>query len=828
MKSLLLSIVLMISAWSFLSAQSMIDNFDSSAEDSVYELNVEGGLSSITLSDNTTDFMEGTGSLNCKAVIGEYHPWGSFAQLIYREDSTDVQDWSISDSLSIWLKINTPPAHPEYMVFRFHIADRPSPEDPIEEYVYENLTVIDYQSGWFQLKVPIFEREQNVAGDLVPDSTGFILAPTTWGGFTYNNRELDRDKIVGYNIGMITSGWNPNPNIPADSIEIQYDAFVRFGTRAVPLIIFNGMETPSSLELFTWGQSSVVVEEGTGATPNTNSLKWTQGDEWGNGWSGFGYNLLNGPINMAGSWVQDSLKFKMKVPAGTGPVRAQFESGADGKNGTVFQPIDDDQWHDYALPLRDFVPQDATTQFDSSAIIVFGFMAEASAQAGRVILFDDVWTGNPDFDVIPPAAPTNVTATVVQDYLNSISWTDVPGETGETYTIYYSENPITNIEDPGVEVVAIGVPENTEFINHGLRAPVTDQSVTYYYAVGCKDEAGNKGDISDNTPPVTNMAEGVTVINPTAPPGFAADGNLSEWAGITPFRMFVSDGSGTVVTNTTIDDDADLSVNAYVAMDNDYLYIAYDVTDDQVSRWVSVNSWEVDCPDLFIGLYNWHGAPHTSYQTGSEPDYHFRFNSNQVIIDNLGGHVVFDSSNVDYYWEEKFGDPGYVVEAKISFVDIAAVNGSNLFSPIVGMRIPIDHAVNDADGAPREGILTYSPNNQDQSYQDVSRWLYTWIGDQWVGVEDENNVVLSYELAQNYPNPFNPVTQIQYTIEQSSNVTLRVFDILGREVASLINENQNPGRYVVDFNASNFASGIYFYRLEAGSFIQVKKMILMK
>ena len=168
------------------------------------------------------------------------------------------------------------------------------------------------------------------------------------------------------------------------------------------------------------------------------------------------------------------------------------------------------------------------------------------------------------------------------------------------------------------------------------------------------------------------------------------------------------------------------------------------------------------------------------------------------------------------------------MEAKISFADIAAVNGSNLFSPLVGMRIPIDHAINDADGAPREGILTYSPNNQDQSYQDVSRWLYTWIGDQWVGVEDENNVVLSYELTQNYPNPFNPVTQIQYTIEQSSNVTLKVFDILGREVATLINENQNPGRYVVDFNASNFASGIYFYRLEAGAFIQVKKMILMK
>jgi hypothetical protein len=238
------------------------------------------------------------------------------------------------------------------------------------------------------------------------------------------------------------------------------------------------------------------------------------------------------------------------------------------------------------------------------------------------------------------------------------------------------------------------------------------------------------------------------------------------------------------------------------------------------------NQWEMDSPDLFIGLYNWHGAPHTAYQGGDEPDYHFRFNRHMAVIDNLG-HTILTSSDANYYWEERF-EPGYVVEAKISFADIAAANGDDLFSPIVGMRIPIDFAVNDADTGIREGIITYSPFNEDQSWNDVSRWLYTWIGDQWVGVEDEDNVVLSYELAQNYPNPFNPVTQIQYSLEQSSNVTLRVFDILGREVATLINENQNAGRHVVNFDASNFASGIYLYRLEAGSFVQVKKMILMK
>jgi len=824
MKSLLFGVIMSFTVWSFLLAQTTIDNFDSSADDSLYQLNVEGGLSSLTISDNTTDFVEGSGSLNCKSVIGEYHQWGSYTQLIYRTDSTDVLDWSISDSISIWIKVNTPPTHPEWMVFRFHIADRPTPEDPIEEYVYENATVLDYQSGWFQLKVPLLEREQNEAGDLIPDSTGFILAPTTWGGFTYNNRTLDRDKIIGYNIGMITSGYDPANNLPADSLEVQYDGFERFGARAVPFIIFNGLETPANLSLFTWGQSGVMVEEGTGATPNTNSLKWIQGDEFGNGWTGFGYNI-SAPINMAGSWIQDSLKFKMKSPSGTGPVRAQFESGGDGKNGTVFQPMDDGQWHDYALPLRDFVPQDGTTAFDSSAITVFGIMAEASGVAGREVYLDDIWTGNPDFDVIPPAVPTNLAATP-GTFINVITWSDVPGESNETYTVYYSENQITDTEAAGVEVVATRIPENTELLNHVLRAPVDDQSVSYYYAIVCKDEAGNKGDVSANTSLVTNMAEGVEVINPTAPTNFAADGDLSDWAGIAPFRTFPDDGSGSVVTNTTIDDDADLSVLTYVAMDNDYLYVAFDVTDDIVNRWASANSWENDAPDLYIGLYNWHGAPHTSLQGGAEPDYHFRFNSNQAIIDN-GSHVVFDSSNANYYWEEKF-EPGYIVEAKISFADIAALTGDNLFSPLVGMRIPFDISINDADTGIREGILTYSPFNEDRSYQDVSRWLYTWVGGAWTDVEKDDNVVLSYDLSQNYPNPFNPVTQIRYTLEQSGNVTLRVFDVLGKEVATLVNENQNAGRHVVDFNASNFASGVYLYRLEAGSFLQVKKMILMK
>ena len=85
-----------------------------------------------------------------------------------------------------------------------------------------------------------------------------------------------------------------------------------------------------------------------------------------------------------------------------------------------------------------------------------------------------------------------------------------------------------------------------------------------------------------------------------------------------------------------------------------------------------------------------------------------------------------------------------------------------------------------------------------------------------------------YALAQNYPNPFNPATRIRYTIPEAGRVSLKVFNLLGQEVASLVNQEQNAGNYVALFEANKLSSGVYFYRLEAGSFTQVLKMVLMK
>ena len=85
-----------------------------------------------------------------------------------------------------------------------------------------------------------------------------------------------------------------------------------------------------------------------------------------------------------------------------------------------------------------------------------------------------------------------------------------------------------------------------------------------------------------------------------------------------------------------------------------------------------------------------------------------------------------------------------------------------------------------------------------------------------------------YSLEQNYPNPFNPSTKIVYQLPQSENVSLKIYDVLGNEIVTLFNEEKGPGKYEIDFNASHLSSGIYFYTLRAGAYINTKKMILIK
>ncbi len=97
-----------------------------------------------------------------------------------------------------------------------------------------------------------------------------------------------------------------------------------------------------------------------------------------------------------------------------------------------------------------------------------------------------------------------------------------------------------------------------------------------------------------------------------------------------------------------------------------------------------------------------------------------------------------------------------------------------------------------------------------------------------IGEERSDELPTGFLLSQNYPNPFNPSTNLEYSIPSESFVELKVYDILGNEVATLVNDEQSAGVYRVDFNAANLPSGMYFARITANEFTQVVKMTLLK
>jgi hypothetical protein len=124
-------------------------------------------------------------------------------------------------------------------------------------------------------------------------------------------------------------------------------------------------------------------------------------------------------------------------------------------------------------------------------------------------------------------------------------------------------------------------------------------------------------------------------------------------------------------------------------------------------------------------------------------------------------------------------------------------------------------------------------------YQGVSLWEYAQITSSFVwdeytsawpltSVSDGNGATIEYGLSQNYPNPFNPSSDIRYQISEFRNVRLVVYDLLGREVTVLVDEEKGPGSYEVTFDAATLASGVYFYRLQSGDFVQTRKLLLLR
>ena len=725
----------------------------------------------------------------------------------------ELWDWSGYDSISFKYYNSIPASEANRIHLRLNISDYAGVDDNytgLGEYYYSFHYILDSEPGWNTVTMPLVRND---------DWNGGGLNLTGWAGDA-DNYEFDAHAVGGFHLEFSIGGGGEGDHVGGTVI---LDDFKLVGYKGVDLVIFNGMGTPPGWgNPFAWGGAQMFVTEGGGYLLGTNALTYVQQDAW----TGGGFNIVP-PVDLhSGSeWLSDSISFWMHSEADAPQLRLQFESGDNGKVGGNFTPVAAGGWNHYKYALKDFVYFDGTTEFDTSAITVFQILSEGNGASGRTFHFDNMWTGTPDIDVVAPVAPENVSGIPGTNF-NLVTWTDVDGEEEEMYDVFASESPITELGVPGVELVASNVLEGAQTATHYLFYPLEDASVTYYYAVLAVDAAGNVGNFGASSAPVTNTAKGIPTISLNVPSNFVADGDVSEWAdsGIMPF--IINPATGGVFSS--VDDESDLNATVYMAIDDDYLYYAADVIDDDY-YFGEGNWYEQDAMQLFIGLYDWRGPKHNSIKRGDEPDYILYSNENTLQLDNPGG-VSIGNSDEDHYYFEGF-DPDYVVEGKISLDTLAILSGDPRFHPLNGMRIPIDIYFHDNDNGTLEGRVGYSTLSTDQQWNNPQEWSFTWIGDRSTVLSNDNEAPIAPEvfaLYQNYPNPFNPVTNIKFSLPENQKVSLGIYSVTGRLVETLINENRVAGFHTIQWNAGRHASGVYFYRLDAGVNSKTHKMILLK
>ncbi|MFA5011617.1 MAG: choice-of-anchor V domain-containing protein [Ignavibacteria bacterium] len=180
------------------------------------------------------------------------------------------------------------------------------------------------------------------------------------------------------------------------------------------------------------------------------------------------------------------------------------------------------------------------------------------------------------------------------------------------------------------------------------------------------------------------------------------------------------------------------------------------------------------------------------------------------------------------------GDLGVDIAAKVGSLSIIAgqqlkVMGTELVHQNGGIPYSSPKSITFSYSAPSTVGSDTLYATVDRGYS--GRWNYAPNKGIYVKLATgiiNNEIPVKFYLSQNFPNPFNPVTKIKYGIAKETNVSVKVFDLLGKEVASLVNEYQASGNYFTTFDAAKYPTGIYYYKIQAGDFTEVRKMSLIR
>ncbi len=279
-----------------------------------------------------------------------------------------------------------------------------------------------------------------------------------------------------------------------------------------------------------------------------------------------------------------------------------------------------------------------------------------------------------------------------------------------------------------------------------------------------------------------------------------------------------------------------------IAVDSDWIYITSSnlITGPRIER-VRIDG---SMRDTLIALDRADGNPRAIVlDTGERKMYWCEFSSGKIcraemktgaipenVVTGLEGPVglALDVSQNLMYW----------TEANANTLRRSTLSGDSVTTLVAGLATPNYLALDPVEGTLYWGEIgtpSVQRANRDGSQVETlpvtvshpTGILVTPSGA--VGVSETGTErITTFSLSQNFPNPFNPTTTIQFSIVNTQLTMLTVYDVLGREVAALVHEVKQPGRYIVQWDAGGMASGLYMYRLQAGSFVDVKKLILLK
>jgi len=421
----------------------------------------------------------------------------------------------------------------------------------------------------------------------------------------------------------------------------------------------------------------------------------------------------------------------------------------------------------------------------------------------------------------------------------------------------------------------VGTPEtDNDVFNFTIPAPALGSSIQYYFAVQDQDEmisvtlpAGGGGFNPPGSTPPTEFFH--FYVGPLTLALNDDASNLSNWTqsggwGLTTSKYtsapssFTDSPSGNYAANTN----ATLTLNNTIDL-TDALggYLEFETQWDIESNWdygmvqISTNGGST-----WTALEGQYTNPGTgSFQPNGQPVYDGTqatwVHESIDLSDYIGKQVKFRFLlRSDGYIQR---DGWYIDDIKVTIFNIvpvelisfnAAVSGTSILlnwitaSEINNSGFEIERRSNNESEWKKIGFVNGSGTTTETS-------VYTFkdenpiYGVSWYRLKQidydgsfeyhnpvrvENNSITTFNLWQNYPNPFNPVTFIKYAVSNEEHITIKVYNILGKEIATLVDEKQAPGFYTVEFNASSYASGTYIYKMQAGETVLIKKMTLLK